>query len=216
MRGEHPTVHGDMLLYGGSSPHARGAQGGDDVAHRNAGIIPACAGSTLLVSATPCRARDHPKPARLSSRSDGDPVSRPGSSPHARGARDLVAGRADRVRIIPACAGSTATCTSSTWPGRDHPRMRGEHVYVPSPPRPQVGSSPHARGALVLACYKIKAIGIIPACAGSTIVRVKPYTKQGDHPRMRGEHCAVTLALIAAVGSSPHARGARAGYGARP
>mgnify|MGYP001683384023 CR=1 FL=1 len=30
-----------------------------------------------------------------------------GSSPHARGARDLLKSYQDQVRIIPACAGST-------------------------------------------------------------------------------------------------------------
>ena len=86
--------------------------------------------------------------------------------------------------------------------------MRGEHGNVHFVNVAGQGSSPHARGARIRAVTAAPASGIIPACAGSTIVRVKPYTKQGDHPRMRGEHCAVTLALIAAVGSSPHARGA--------
>ena len=147
MRGEHVGLFRTRLILAGSSPHARGAP---DRPRRHAalrGIIPACAGSTRRRRRCPPQCRDHPRMRGEHSTSECDPVSRPGSSPHARGARDLVAGRADRVRIIPACAGSTATCTSSTWPGRDHPRMRGEHVYVPSPPRPQVGSSPHARGA---------------------------------------------------------------------
>ena len=50
--------------------------------------------------------------------------------------------------------------------------------------------------------------GIIPACAGSTLVPVRHHASPQDHPRMRGEHPAVTFEPLAMVGSSPHARGA--------
>ena len=36
-----------------------------------------------------------------------------------------------------------------------------------------------------------------------------PLSVLGDHPRMRGEHVEVTEGEIDAMGSSPHARGAR-------
>ena len=53
--------------------------------------------------------------------------SRPGSSPHTRGALvvgELVAGER---RIIPAYAGSTPFTASPPHTVRDHPRIRGEH-----------------------------------------------------------------------------------------
>ena len=87
--------------------------------------------------------------------------------------------------------------------------MRGEH-----PPFAQVaaifpGSSPHARGALNAGGVLLGALGIIPACAGSTVQRTRPGRRRGDHPRMRGEHPRLRRGGGARWGSSPHARGAR-------
>ncbi len=112
--------------------------------------------------------------------------------------------------IIPACAGSTPSASgrgavflgssphargARPWgctrgrPSWDHPRMRGEHL--PS--------------LLLLRLL----VGIIPACAGSTVGMAAPVSLEGgssphargargsdqgglrgfwDHPRMRGEH----------------------------
>ena len=70
-----------------------------------------------------------------------------GSSPHARGAPLAVTVDARFRGIIPACAGSTRPAFLLLPPGRDHPRMRGEHgKTVDTVVYPQ-GSSPHARGA---------------------------------------------------------------------
>ena len=188
MRGEHQLfIFGESIL---------------------AGIIPACAGSTILENI------GHGYPQ--------------GSSPHARGAPELAIDTfgADvdhpRMRgehelsllvtvcffgIIPACAGSTR-------------RLGSEMSCVR-------GSSPHARGAPAAGVRSTHSLRIIPACAGSTAARAC----EGDHPRMRGEHkwagfgrserrgiipaCAGSTHPCAAVwavfrGSSPHARGARA------
>ena len=154
----------------GSSPHARGARVVDSLLMHIVGdhprmrgehrfshapidsgrrIIPACAGSTVL----------------------SYQISNPylGSSPHARGALALFAGRGILLRdhprmrgehdgvlagespylgIIPACAGSTAMRFSSRNPFQDHPRMRGEHFNY------YLSTDEQVR--------------IIPACAGST------------------------------------------------
>ena len=72
----------------GSSPHVRGAPGGDGLECRGIGIIPACAGST-----SPSRKRAD---------------SSQGSSPHVRGALALFFPDERKGGIIPACAGSTA------------------------------------------------------------------------------------------------------------
>ena len=84
---------------------------------------------------------------------------------HPRPAHEVV----PREGIIPACAGSTGRCLAKLLPDagssphargaltalakqvvldQDHPRMRGEHER-------------ERRGA-------VRAVGIIPACAGST------------------------------------------------
>ena len=131
-----------------------------------------------------------------------------GSSPHARGAR--IGGTTSNCvqGIIPACAGSTSFSCPRSAASRDHPRMRGEHPSThPLKPLPQ-GSSPHARGAQVKTGHIHVAGRIIPACAGSTCPGSSRRSREGDHPRMRGEHCEPALAACAAMGSSPHARGA--------
>ena len=136
---------------------------------------------------------------------DAGAYEREGSSPHARGARHMHQ-RGGRVgRIIPACAGSTAANWSRTRCGRDHPRMRGEHCRERVSYTMWQGSSPHARGARPARHGDRDWPGIIPACAGSTRLRV---LQQGDHPRMRGEHLISLIALMRDWGSSPHARGA--------
>ena len=66
--------------------------------------------------------------------------------------------------------------------------MRGEHSRVRLPLTTTLGSSPHARGALVAPDVGDDRLGIIPACAGSTCLHNRQATHIGDHPRMRGEH----------------------------
>ena len=66
--------------------------------------------------------------------------------------------------------------------------MRGEHWVEVQQLIGYAGSSPHARGALSEAVAKAVKKGIIPACAGSTVVKLSTKEYSGDHPRMRGEH----------------------------
>ena len=111
----------------------------------------------------------------------------------------------------------------------DHPRMCGEHKSMAFCVGTLRGSSPHVRGALVWSCPYCGHSGIIPACAGST--RYSTTGKQGrrdhprmcgehhavssgphpagDHPRMCGEHLSFMAFLMVSAGSSPHVRGAR-------
>ena len=131
-----------------------------------------------------------------------------GSSPHARGALLRSMPHIRARGIIPACAGSTRRSKSSDNANRDHPRMRGEHKILIFRCRPDWGSSPHARGALVRPLGDLQVAGIIPACAGSTALQLFGWRATRDHPRMRGEHRSRTTLRTAMQGSSPHARGA--------
>ena len=164
-------------------------------------------------------------------------TTRPGSSPHVRGALLRLPARRGRRGIIPACAGSTPRPSPPAPTTRDHPRMCGEHMSVAIMPNAQEGSSPHVRGALVRILQDRAPGGIIPACAGST---ERPITRSGivkgssphvrgaldgqeagrlsgvDHPRMCGEHGASGLATVVIEGSSPHVRGARRAHHGRP
>ena len=168
MRGEHARRCAWCVLYTGSSPHARGALG--DLGHggRDAGIIPACAGSTKLRHRAERGREDHPRMRGEHAMEDGEISAEEGSSPHARGARDGGGERQRDEGIIPACAGSTSDGARGDDVERDHPRMRGEHYDFDERGDPRPGSSPHARGARGLLQLDRQGNGIIPACAGST------------------------------------------------
>ena len=71
-----------------------------------------------------------------------------------------------------------------------------------------VGSSPHVRGAHVSVQVDTRAVGIIPACAGSTVFSSLARLSSWDHPRMCGEHAMSKGEITADEGSSPHVRGA--------
>ena len=72
------------------------------------------------------------------------------------------------------------------------------------------GSSPHTRGARRLDAKHHHRIRIIPAYAGSTPLGCQASSSHQDHPRIRGEHGATLDRWHAALGSSPHTRGALA------
>ena len=173
----------------GDHPRMRGEHHGTDGLHgRVSGIIPACAGSTALLSLVIAAGQDHPRMRGEHLSEPKTPGSVVGSSPHARGAHPLRHGLLLAPGIIPACAGSTTNVIAAGHCTKDHPRMRGEHFASRSPACHAVGSSPHARGALVVRNLELALDGIIPACAGSTLHRVDANLSHQDHPRMRGEH----------------------------
>ena len=214
--GDHPRVRGEhnggsscTPCGWGSSPRARGAPHRRDPRRSAHGIIPACAGSTTSRPRTRCCSGDHPRVRGEHGRRGraGPPVE--GSSPRARGALVDRAGRRAGHGIIPACAGSTQQRSGATQKAWDHPRVRGEHLKAGMTGLAAEGSSPRARGALRWRRAWGVPLGIIPACAGSTIREGIVRLHHVDHPRVRGEHPAVDPAASLAWGSSPRARGAR-------
>ena len=128
MRGEHRSGICIYASYIGSSPHARGAQGGQPVGDGGHRIIPACAGSTPRPNAPSYRRRDHPRMRGEHGEAEGERALILGSSPHARGALVCIAKIVVPPRIIPACAGSTGMSMVKLGNVWDHPRMRGEHT----------------------------------------------------------------------------------------
>ena len=216
IRGEHRRTSGWTPARLGSSPHTRGAPArgawvgvcradhprirGEHFAialfaatHQR--IIPAYAGSTLAPSCGAVSKRDHP---RIRGEHRGLWVEVPstgGSSPHTRGAHGGGGAVGDGVRIIPAYAGSTGPGVFDPPRGRDHPRIRGEHVIPSRNVNGVTGSSPHTRGAHRPARSRGHHKRIIPAYAGST---------SGPDRTEPGKH-----------GSSPHTRGAPPGVNLR-
>ena len=188
MCGEHVSAGLKTVSSGGSSPHVRGARWHGHVDLVPVGIIPACAGSTTCCRPVWCSSRDHPRMCGEHAHVV-DPHTAPlGSSPHVRGAPDSGFDVAVESGIIPACAGSTRKRARIGLSCRDHPRMCGEHLREIGSETPQMGSSPHVRGAPRRFMHLPFFAGIIPACAGSTISIVVRSRLTRDHPRMCGEH----------------------------
>ena len=152
----------------GSSPPTRGARRRQLHAARPVRIIPAYAGSTCLGALSSSHGPDHP---RLRGEHEAlgltwDHID--GSSPPTRGALMRLSSHNNRLRIIPAYAGSTKPCAHRLPRMTDHPRLRGEHFrgFLPRPT--PFGSSPPTRGAPSLPHPPREPKRIIPAYAGST------------------------------------------------
>ena len=211
MRGEGSHPAASCASVSGSSPHARGGPGDGAAGGVVGGLIPACAGRarSFGVLTSPCAA--HPRMRGEGSGGLDEKVSLEGSSPHARGGPPGAHRSSARSRLIPACAGRAPTTTSGRPKHTAHPRMRGEHGSVDGTDALILGSSPHARGARSHPPSRSTAWRLIPACAGSTPRRQRSPSGPAAHPRMRGEHAATAAHHYGQPGSSPHARGARAG-----
>ena len=132
---------------------------------------------------------------------------RQGSSPFARGVLCGIPSILRNQRIIPACAGSTSLCVSTSSFPEDHPRLRGEYCTVNERRNHRIGSPPLARGVPTTAPNKAGGNRITPACAGSTIMSAVFFISRRDHPRLRGEYVLTLVIVKGDVGSSPLARG---------
>ena len=130
-----------------------------------------------------------------------------GSSPLARGTPGGEAMGYKVTGLIPARAGNTSHALERHLPARAHPRSRGEHHVVFEDCPGFKGSSPLARGTQAADLFKLLAIGLIPARAGNTNIRVHVIGDLGAHPRSRGEHSHIQGRHINTRGSSPLARG---------
>ena len=208
IRGEHNPRNCSTVAVNGSSPHTRGAPKLTRWTGRQWRIIPAYAGSTLACRESSREGPDHPRIRGEHVVQDEIPDRDTGSSPHTRGAPELPDRIAHRAGIIPAYAGSTPAGRFSSRRGRDHPRIRGEHLERLLDPGGFGGSSPHTRGAQKLRDTVSGPRGIIPAYAGSTRCARGRRARRPDHPRIRGEHLGVGDAGFDDEGSSPHTRGA--------
>ena len=193
-------------------PRVRGEHGGGGVAwSMTRGSSPRARGAPAVQGHRAQERADHPRVRGEHDAIDGKTITGAGSSPRARGARRPLLLRQLPNGIIPACAGSTRA-PSSVCPGRrDHPRVRGEHLYLGGGADVTPGSSPRARGARGAAPPRRPRRGIIPACAGSTRCSCRAPAWRRDHPRVRGEHKGVSARLLRKEGSSPRARGAPRG-----
>ena len=186
MCGEHQTIDTWNGKEVGSSPHVRGTQPSRCPISTRTGIIPACAGNTRRFCFLFLLVRDHPRMCGEHGSRQTKEKSFSGSSPHVRGTRSGCCCGVGCFGIIPACAGNTIFFFQRKRRIRDHPRMCGEHTWVPNTKGTLQGSSPHVRGTLVGRLCQLKEMGIIPACAGNTGSGLRGGPGRRDHPRMCG------------------------------
>ena len=73
------------------------------------------------------------------------------------------------IGITPACAGSTPDGLHVGRQYRDHPRVCGEYFLTLGIRTAILGSPPRVRGVRNLLPEEPSALGITPACAGSTL-----------------------------------------------
>ena len=135
-------------------------------------IIPACAGNTRPRRGFHAPTADHPRVCGEHCTTEAAARFWCGSSPRVRGTRPRRRYCPLQLRIIPACAGNTATSSSSAGSKTDHPRVCGEHLpFFNSSPRSH-GSSPRVRGTRRRISRSGRLHRIIPACAGNTWLAV--------------------------------------------
>ena len=186
-RGEHRTDPPDTDLAAGSSPLARGTHARKNPMLPCARFIPARAGNTASCSPAISASPVHPR----SRGEHSSPIARmrqsAGSSPLARGTPIYPGISRIPIRFIPARAGNTRRRTRPTPRRPVHPRSRGEHVLHAAVRFQPVGSSPLARGTLVVLIREDDGGRFIPARAGNT--------------------SEAQAALLLLPGSSPLARG---------
>ena len=109
-----------------------------------------------------------------------------GSSPLARGLLSFIVLVGGGCGIIPARAGFTTGGLRYSHGDWDHPRSRGVYDVSQCGPICQWGSSPLARGLLLILSSLRLGMGIIPARAGFTKPVAATRASPWDHPRSRG------------------------------
>ena len=124
-----------------------------------------------------------------------------------RGILTRKAYTSQKRRIIPACAGNTLSILCALSNRSNHPRLRGEYIYLLQLSKYGVGSSPLARGILNRCVCKSYISRIIPACAGNTKSDKYCQNLYWDHPRLCGEYAEGMALKDCLIGSSPLVRG---------
>ena len=95
-----------------------------------------------------------------------------GSSPRVRGKPRVRRVVASRCRLIPACAGKTASKNRLYAATGAHPRVCGENLGRAALTKGLTGSSPRVRGKLPQRRETFSPARLIPACAGKTFLVV--------------------------------------------
>ena len=130
--------------------------------------IPACAGKTYYTTSQQNTSAEHPRVRGENLYGRPGVGKTPGTSPRARGKRAEKPAYQNFRRNIPACAGKTEAPTANHGSCPEHPRVRGENLQAQKPGGKKFGTSPRARGKLLVHGEHGLVKRNIPACAGKT------------------------------------------------
>ncbi len=187
-RGEHADSVFILSSADGSSPRARGTcpwQGPGPLSGR---FIPAGAGNIEGAGWPLCLNSVHPRGRGEHAVTSPHSAMSAGSSPRARGTLGPPVGDEVAGRFIPAGAGNISRNASANAQSTVHPRGRGEHTCADLATTSECGSSPRARGTLVLVHVGDGLARFIPAGAGNIHCFRNNQQCAAVHPRGRGEH----------------------------
>ena len=112
-----------------------------------------------------------------------------------------------RLRITPACAGTTTHQLIFGIYGGDHPRLCGDYYGSDYSPWKKQGSPPPVRGLLPVRSFPLEYFRITPACAGTTLWEVCSSKFSWDHPRLCGDYVKGQGLRLKSIGSPPPVRG---------
>ena len=132
-----------------------------------------------------------------------------GTSPHTRGSPGIPRRVQTGEGNIPAYAGITRGLPPTSRPRREHPRIRGDHLFLLTSTISYLGTSPHTRGSPKAVFIGGSRYGNIPAYAGITAWTRWETSSTREHPRIRGDHGRSTTGHATYEGTSPHTRGSR-------
>ena len=172
-RGVYTDLTAALESAAGSSPLARGLRKRRLTCRFGARIIPARAGFTVVFLCFGWSERDHPRSRGVYITFTAKLKPNHGSSPLARGLHQAGPQPTCSRGIIPARAGFTVGTGTSRPQRGDHPRSRGVYEIIFSLSSRVLGSSPLARGLLLIYLSQFNRIGIIPARAGFTFWTIR-------------------------------------------
>jgi len=208
-RGADANVWAGYLIFGGSSPLARGGLLGAGRGRQGRGLIPARAGRTPAATHRRPRPSAHPRSRGADQLHHVLPHGGRGSSPLARGGRHDAGRVCAELGLIPARAGRTPPQPQRPHPPQAHPRSRGADSGGTSTGGAEPGSSPLARGGPGGHRRQGSDGRLIPARAGRTFTDENGWAQGAAHPRSRGADEDGSRDTSLVTGSSPLARGGR-------
>ena len=171
LRGEHAIASIGSCILLGSPPPTRGTPSSCAIASSLVRITPAYAGNTDSIQPIFLPLRDHPRLRGEHTKQAHQVMLLLGSPPPTRGTLCSTSIYSLVSRITPAYAGNTLYLALRILCRGDHPRLRGEHRYIPIKYYLFRGSPPPTRGTPVHSHKILSFQGITPAYAGNTGVR---------------------------------------------